>query len=273
MATVDSSNINVYIEVIAFALSALVVGAILVIEAISWYSDVKAEKSDDTKSHLQMMMTIEGIQVKAQSPVNTSSNGDSINASVGANPKFASSDPTGSEPVTSSGSSHTNPFLRLCTMVTYMSYLCYSITAITSKLGIGLNDRCDKRVALPSFFYMTSKSCLYLVLLYRIYFVYRNSVFQKSGKRLKVAAMFVVLWGAFISISNYILLSVETLHDEHGHVYCAQTSNEMLVLLFLVFDFLMNILCCYSFTRPLLWLSRMKRRNESPMVAIYNIVA
>eukprot|EP01084_Bolivina_argentea_P154418 269183_1 len=156
--------------------------------------------------------------------------------------------------------------LLLFTILTYLLYFILGIQSVVEDIYVDTN--CQLAVVIGSIFYGGGKASMYLVFIYRIYFVYRDSAFCYNTTVLTAMSIFVVVEYIVASVLSYLNTNAEQIETENGVLYCVGHIPLIVIGLVVLFDLFISSLCLWLFIRPLLFLRICNDGNIGDLYAL-----
>eukprot|EP01084_Bolivina_argentea_P175985 304623_1 len=257
-----------YTSVIVWCITSSILSIILVIESVTYYrflypqqktteiieSAQNETKKDDQTNEIEIMHMSNSSLPAPSSP-----------GSISPTPSHESVK-SQTYSATNNTSSNIAPKPRkLLLLMPLCSYLLFSITGIVSMiytLNLIFFEGCKYGGIIASIFYALGKTMMYFVFIYRIYNIYCDSTFAYNTKILFTMVIIIIIWTLINIIVN--TMTVHEFKDEiNGSVFCGVNILLPVAGSSALLDMIINFLCCYLFTKPLLKLTHMEVDGHS----------
>ena len=152
---------------------------------------------------------------------------------------------------------------HLTRILPVISYIFYILVGVLTIFDIGNMFSCKTGGILPLASYVTAKSFMYFLFIYRLHIVYDKSAFKYNIRILIGLFVSILIYGIGNSIANAFSLDVSSVNI-NGIRFCVVTIDTPVLIVGALYDLGIATICCILFVRPLRILTKNnKHLNET----------
>eukprot|EP01084_Bolivina_argentea_P301983 521155_1 len=158
-------------------------------------------------------------------------------------------------------------YLRPNYLFPILSYIFYLMCAISGLIFPFLITVCYWSTIFGTISYSLGKMWMYLAFLYRLHFVFMDTIYEYNWKLIITMMSCVITYSILLMIINTFTMSSNIIQIDNISLYICDSKFQFgVVETTVLFDIISNSVCCYLFTRPLIIISKPNDGNSQSRI-------